>query len=313
MEYKLINKEITQDLSLSTIEKILLTRGIKKEDISHYLNVDKNDNLSPFLVQNIHQGVKMIIEHLKRGKIYVQVDSDCDGYTSAAVLINYLHDLLPRVVENNVVYGFHDGKKHGLNLSLIPKDVTLVIAPDSSSNDYDEHKYLTEHGIDVLVIDHHMADYISPYACVINNQLSDYPTKSLSGVGMVYKVCQYMDNIWHLNRADHYLDLVALGLVADMMDQRDFETSYLIKTGLNNIQSPWFEQMIEDNQFSLKTKNITPIQAGFYIAPCINAITRMGKENEKEVLFESLLEWKAGEEILSTKRGCKGQYETIVT
>ena len=75
----------------------------------------------------------------------------------------------------------------------LPDGVKLVIAPVSSSNDYEQHKILNESGIVVLVIDHHEAEKISDYACVINNQLCDYPTKSLSGVGMVYKFCQRID------------------------------------------------------------------------------------------------------------------------
>ena len=46
-----------------------------------------------------------------------------------------------------------------------------------------------------MVIDHHEAEKISEFACVINNQLCDYPTKSLSGVGMVYKFCSYIDEM----------------------------------------------------------------------------------------------------------------------
>lgn len=80
------------------------------------------------------------------------------------------------------------------------------------SNDYEQHKELSEKGIDVLVIDHHEAERISEYACVINNQLCDYPTKSLSGVGMVYKFCQLIDKMLGKNIIDNYLDLVALGM-----------------------------------------------------------------------------------------------------
>lgn len=111
----------------------------------------------------------------------------------------------------------------------------MVIAPDSSSNDYDEHKKLKERGIDVLVIDHHEAEKVSEDACVINNQLCDYPTKSLSGVGMVYKFCQFIDSIMDTDYADYNLDLVALGMIADMMDMRDFETKHLINRGLEFI------------------------------------------------------------------------------
>ena len=46
------------------------------------------------------------------------------------------------------------------------------------------------------------ADMISTDACVINNQLCDYPTKSLSGVGMVYKFCSYIDELLNVDFAD---------------------------------------------------------------------------------------------------------------
>lgn len=79
-----------------------------------------------------------------------------------------------------------------------------------------------------MVIDHHLADKVSEYACVVNNQLCDYPTKSLSGVGVVYKLCQYMDTVCGIAYADDFLDIVGVGLVGDMMDIRDFETHYLV-------------------------------------------------------------------------------------
>jgi single-stranded-DNA-specific exonuclease len=51
----------------------------------------------------------------------------------------------------------------------VPDNVKLVVAIDSSSNDYEIHKNLADKGIDVLVIDHHEAERISEYACVLNN------------------------------------------------------------------------------------------------------------------------------------------------
>ena len=175
----------------------------------------------------------MLIKHISQNdKIFIQIDSDCDGYTSAAALINYLNCLFPSFTQNNIIYRIHQGKEHGIVLDTIPQDVKLVICPDAASNDYDEHAALKKAGIDVLVIDHHEADYISPDACIINNQLCDYPTKSLSGVGMVYKFCSYIDELLNVDYADQFLDLVALGMVADMMDLRDFETKHLITRGL---------------------------------------------------------------------------------
>jgi single-stranded-DNA-specific exonuclease len=63
----------------------------------------------------------------------------------------------------------HEGKQHGIIFNTIPKDVKLVIAPDSGSNDYLEHQLLYKQGCDVLVIDHHEAERYSNYAVVINN------------------------------------------------------------------------------------------------------------------------------------------------
>jgi single-stranded-DNA-specific exonuclease len=147
---------------------------------------------------------------------------------------------------------------------------------------------------------------------VINNQLCDYPTKSLSGAGMVYKFCQEMDKLLENgNYANNQLDLVMLGLVADMMSLRDLETRRLISKGLAQIRNPFLAGMVEKNSFSLGS-SITPIGIAFYVAPYVNAITRMGTIEEKKTLFESMLEWKAYEEIPSTKRGCKGLFESRV-
>ena len=122
------------------------------------------------------------------------IDSDCDGFTSAALFINYLNKLFPHFAQSNIIYKAHVGKEHGiLTKDRVPNGVKLVVAIDSSSNEFEVHQSLVESGIDVLVIDHHEAEKVSDYACVINNQLCDYPTKSLSGVGMAYKFCCYID------------------------------------------------------------------------------------------------------------------------
>ena len=196
-------------------------------------------------------------------------------------------------------------------METVPEDVKLVIAPDSSSNDYFEHAELKKKGVDVLVIAHHEADFISEYACIINNQLCDYPTKSLSGVGMVYKFCSRIDEFMNADYADQFLDLVALGMIADMMDMRDFETRHLITRGLENIRNPYFSSMIKKNEFSLKD-GVTPIGVAFYIAPYVNATIRMGDQDEKIMLFESMLDFRGYEQMPSTKRGCKGQMESRV-
>ena len=312
MEYQLIAPRIPLNQVVTAVEQVLANRGIAPENVEHYLNTTDEDILSPRLIMNIEEGVKVLIKAISRGdKILVQIDSDCDGYTSAAALINYLNRLFPGFVQSNIYYRIHTGKQHGIILETIPDDVKLVIAPDSSSNDYEVHQQLKAKGVEVLVIDHHEADKISENAVIINNQLCDYPTKSLSGVGMVYKFCSYMDELLNVDYADDYLDLVALGMVADMMDLRDYETRHLIMRGLENVRNPYFKGMVDKQAYSLKD-GITPVGVAFYVAPYVNATIRMGTQEEKLMLFESMLDYRGYELVSSTKRGCKGQMETRV-
>ena len=312
MEYQLITPRIPLNRKLTAVEQVLANRGIAPENVEHYLNTTDDDILDPKLIMNIREGARMLIKHISQNnKILVQIDSDCDGYTSSALLINYLNCLFPGFVQNNIYYRIHTGKQHGILLDTVPIDVSLVIAPDSSSNDYSEHKTLKMEGKDVLVIDHHEAEKISENACIINNQLCDYPTKSLSGVGMVYKFCSYLDELLNVDYADQFLDLVALGLVADMMDMRDYETRHLITRGLTQIRNPYFKGMVEKQSYSLQD-GITPIGVAFYIAPYVNATIRMGTQEEKLMLFESMLDYRGYELVPSTKRGCRGQQETRV-
>ena len=115
------------------------------------------------------------------------------------------------------------------------------------------------------------------------------------------------------NYADDYLDLAAVGLVGDMMDLKSMETKELVQLGLGRIHNPFLVGMCEKNAFSMKGA-VNPFTVTFYIVPFVNAITRSGTQEEKELIFESMLESKANNKVLSTKRGHKlGEQETILT
>ena len=289
-----------------------MNRGIPLIDAYRYLHTSPVDIIPPTEIANIKEGASLLVKHISQNsKVMLQIDSDCDGFTSFAVFMNYLNNLFPAFVQNNIVYKTHKGKSHGIDIDEIPKDTKLVIALDASSNEYEIHQKLREAGMDVLIIDHHEATEVSPNACVINNQLCDYPNKSLSGVGMVYKFCCYLDQLLGADYADKYLDLVALGMIADMMDLRDFETKHLIQLGCENIRSPFIKMMMARNEYSIKGQ-LTPFTVGFYIAPYVNAVARVGTQQETLLLAESMLEYRAYEQIPSTKRGCSGQYESRV-
>lgn len=290
----------------------MLNRDFQPEEIQHYLNPIEDDVLDPFLLGNVREGIAVLIRHIKaQDRATVVIDVDCDGCCSSAILINYLHDLFPAWVENCLTYYMNDGKQHGIIYDNVPNDIQLLIVPDAGTNDAEACQQLKEKGIDVLILDHHLQDIDNPYACIINNQTCDYPNKSLCGAGIVYKFCSCIDSLLEIQQANQYLDLVALGLIADVMSLRPYETHYLVTKGLSQISNPYFKMMVEKQSYSLKDE-ITPQGVAFYIAPYINATIRMGTNEDKMLMFEAMLNHKAYELIDSTKRGCKGQKETRV-
>lgn len=314
MKYKLIKEP---DNSLSAIQQILYNRGISLNQIHHYLNTSDLDinSFDGLGIENLKNAAAALVSTIQNKKnMLIVVDSDCDGYTSSAILLNYLYDLFPSFIENNVKYYIHEGKEHGLLdvMNYINEhDFDLIILPDSSSNDYGYHKELYQNGKKIIILDHHEAEYISPYAIIINNQLSDYPNKDFSGAGITWQFCRFLDKLLGSNNSDNYIDLVALGNCGDMMSLKSIETKHIINKGFKNIQNPFFYYMADKNSYSLGDK-LTPMGVAFYIVPFINAMQRSGNLEEKELLFKSMLKYEAFKIIPSTKRGCKGQTEKLV-
>lgn len=304
----------------STLTQILTTRGVPSSEVKRYtlasMETEINSPLA-FGEELMEAALKLLIRHIKDdSRTILIVDCDVDGNTSAAVLLNYLHNLFPAWTENIDLY-FHSGKQHGLNDCIdyiLENHYQFVICPDAGSNDSDECKKLKDYGVDVLILDHHDFDKENPNAIIINNQegYSNYPNKALSGVGVVWQFCRYIDQKMNTKYADDLIDLVAIGLVGDMMDIRSIETKALISKGLKQLKNPYIYYMAKNNAFKLGSE-ITPIGAAFYIVPLLNAIQRSGTQDEKELVFKSMLEYKGLEYVLSTKRGHKpGDTELLV-
>jgi len=98
------------------------------------------------------------------------------------------------------------------------------------------------------------------------------------------------------------------------MSLKSIETKHLINKGLERqrVKNPFFFHMAEKNSFSLKGE-LTPIGVAFYIAPYVNAVVRSGTQEEKMLLFKSMLKFEAFKRVPSTKRGSKlGDEERIV-
>lgn len=294
-----INPLIQHKTSEHYGKTILRARGI--DDMEGYLSPTIDDLYDYYLLDNIEWGVEELIANLNGGKkIFLQVDSDNDGITSAAMMYLYIKEIWP---DANIEYRLHTGKQHGVIPDTVPDDVDLVLIPDAGSNQYEEHKILVDRGISIIVIDHHLSDKYSEDAIIINNQMSaNYPNKSLSGAGVVYKFLQCMDEKLKVDLADEFLDLAAVGIVGDMMELKDFETRFIVSHGLANVKNFGLKTFVKKQEFSIgDITQLSPTAIAFYISPLINAIIRVGTEEEKEAMFLAFIDGKR--ELPSSKRG----------
>nr|DAF58696.1 MAG TPA: single-stranded-DNA-specific exonuclease RecJ [Siphoviridae sp. ctxMM9] len=120
-----------------------------------------------------------------------------------------------------------------------------------------------------------------------------------------------MDQYLNVKYADDYLDLVAVGNCGDMMDYTEPETHYYINEGFKNINNIFLREFITTQEFSMKGK-VSPFTVSWYVVPYINAMARTGTIEEKEMLFQSLLDFKAETLVSSNKRGEKGEQVPLV-
>ena len=317
MKYRLRNNYSTNPDK--ALKELLQDRGV--QDIEDFMNPSQICELNPYGLENINAAADKLLYHLRRGsKILFVIDCDVDGFTSSSILWLYIKHTFP---EADLEFTVHEHKQHGLDdkVDWITDEAKwdLVVVPDAGSYDVEEHRLLGEMGMDVIVLDHHEQLYdpqgnpiISnlPNTIVVNNQLSpNYTNKSLCGAGVVYKFCEVLDDKLGIQLAHNYIDLAALGEIADVMDRTNIETNYIMIEGLKNIHNEGFRTLIEAQSFSLKEKavspypGLTPIDVAFYIAPLINAITRVGSIAEKEAMFYCFIE--PNKALQSTKRGAR--------
>lgn len=307
MKYRLVNPELNSPY----LENLLRERGV--EDVKEYIKPTQNYLNDPAKLDNIEKGAELYLNVIKRnGNILIVVDSDCDGFTSATIIYQYTKKIAPEI---KISYLLHEGKQHGLQDhidTIIDKgdNYDLIILPDSSSNDYKYHEQLKDIRIPALVLDHHLTDVeISDNAVVINNQLSkDYPNKELTGAGVTYQFCRYIDNLLKVDYADYFMDLAAWGIIGDMGSVLEMENRYIIEKGLSNIHNFFFQTLIDKQSYSMNDK-VNSTTVAFYIVPLINAMIRVGTMEEKERLFGAFID--GIKKVPSNKRGAKGTEELL--
>lgn len=276
------------------IEQYLNTLGITK--VSSFINMPaEEDEEDPMDLINMQAALELAYPMLQRGcNIFIQVDADTDGFTSSAILINYIRRRFP---QTHIDWRLHKGKEHGIIVDTVPEDIDLVFIPDAGSNQWEEQDELYKRGIKVIVLDHHEISDMSKFqwtpAVIVNNQVGNYKNRSLSGAGVVYKFIKAMDRYYFPE--DHifhdYGDLAAIGIIADAMNMSTLDNNYIAWWGLSHIHNKFIHELAVKQARGIKNPNhLTKIDVAFYIAPVINGVIRSGTAEDKEMVFDALID-----------------------
>ena len=268
-----------------TLNEYLESRGV--QDAEHYKNVSEADVNPPENLKDIAKAAKILKQHIKkRTPIRILVDTDVDGYTSAAMLYISL-EWMNHIGKGELVkYVLHQvNKSHGLGrendcaLELI--DDALLIIPDAGTND---DEFIPE--TDTIILDHHPRELKNPPVAdaLVNPQCSEkYTNKELCGAGVVYQFLKYISKD---KDSYNYDDLCALALIADVMDVRSYETKYLITKGLSDVRNPFFKYLLSYTEKKING-DLSIRNMQMYIVPLINAIIRVGTFEERDLLFKA--------------------------
>lgn len=289
-DYKL-RQALCSSLGISeTLSRILINRGISDgKSAHHFLYGTISDLHSWQKLPDIQKAVLRIQKAIsQKEKMLVYGDYDVDGITASVLL----YDVLSKMGAN-VVYYIPDRieEGYGLNTTVFPfvkeNNVSLIITVDCGISAFEEVEFFNKNSIEVIITDHHKirtGKVPCAYAVVCPETLdSEYPFKELSGVGVAFKLAQALigdESVFE------YLDLVALGTVADVVPLVD-ENRILVKEGLKRISATRRKglcALIEKS--GLGFKNICTRDVGYILGPRINA---SGRISSADAAFKLLM------------------------
>jgi len=289
-EWKILN----EDTSRSVIDTILKNRDLPPHHMDPFKLSDRIH--SPYLLPDIKKGVERILQAIKRDeKILIYGDYDVDGITSTALMV-YFFRKIDYPVEYILPHREKDG--YGLRVSGIKKiaeaGANLVITVDNGTSSNEAIDYAAGLGIDVIVTDHHLQETELPKAvAVINPNRKDslYPFKTICAAvvafKLIYALCEQL-----LSTEEDYkvfllslLDLVAIGIIADVMPLRD-ENYALVKFGLRALTNTRKPGLIELKKISgVNERSVTPISVGYFLSPRLNASGRLEEATQSVELL----------------------------
>lgn len=225
-------QELAAALSLHPLTaRLLVSRGYRAPaEVASFLSGGDVEPQDPFLMADMEAAVERVLLAVERGEtVAVYGDYDVDGVTSLSCLYLYLCGLGLRVcryIPNRLREGY--GMSRAGVDALAAEGVTLILTVDTGVTAVREVAYAAELGIDTVVTDHHEClDTLPQCAAVVDPHRPDcpYPFKELAGVGVAFKlICACEQRRTGASCAEafaamsqRYLDLVAIGTVADVM------------------------------------------------------------------------------------------------
>jgi single-stranded-DNA-specific exonuclease len=264
------------------LRQILYNRGYRThEQARAFLEAQPPPGTEATNLSGMQKAVDRIIFAIQhREKIVVYGDYDADGVTATALLGMALKKLGADLIEY-IPNRFDEG--YGLNLeaihTLYEQGVNLIITVDCGIRSWEEADYSQSVGMDLIITDHHYPlEMLPPAFAIINpKQLNDkYPEKNLAGVGLAYKIIESLFQSQQ-NPLDprEYLDLVAIGTVADLVPITG-ENRSLVRTGLEYLRQPRRQGIMALIGVSgLVAPRITTTDISFALAPRLNASGRL--------------------------------------
>lgn len=264
----------------------LVRRGITDVDQAMaFLDPDAYAPAPPSDLPGMATAVERILQAIRNDeKICVWGDFDVDGQTSTTLLVSTLNDLGAQVSYHIPI---RETESHGITMPALKKvlagGVQLVVTCDTGSSEHEPIAYAQSQGVDVVVTDHHTLPPELPHTCaLINPQMlaHTHPLRALPGVGVAYKLAEALyAAVGRGQDAEQHLDLVALGIVADVASQTG-DTRYLLQRGLAALRRTRRLGL----KALLKTAELNPAllseeHIGFGIAPRMNALGRLADAN----------------------------------
>jgi single-stranded-DNA-specific exonuclease len=261
--------------------QVLFNRGIMSSEAAVcYLSAAQPEITDPFLLKGMREAVNRIQQAIGNNqKIAIYGDYDVDGVTATVLLVECIRRIGGSACEY-IPNRFEEG--YGVNSEALSElyrmGVALVITVDCGARSPGEAEHARAIGLDLIITDHHQPGEVIPEVVALINpkQPGDvYPNKDLAGVGLAYKLAEALLSVYPEIRLDEYLDLVALGTVADMAVLSG-ENRYLVRQGLNRIRGRYRQGIASlAGAAGLDLSGTTAQNIGFILGPRLNAAGRL--------------------------------------